>query len=417
MLGCSASVARSSLLDDVSILNRYECDASCNGSQPTDSAEVQHVQSALSQLSMEAMQQQQDSETIGDEYGVPCQDFDLDMDEAIKHEIELPFAKYGTLNCGVSEDGSGNGGGMGLASTVDPTNVTGLNGGCAIGNLATFRRSVVLSASTPATPSDNHNLPPSPPFAAVPSTNIASPIMAPAAMDAKTSNMLDDSMMWLTHTLRYAPEPLDLRPQGEVINEWMFRKDYTDMTVVTQSQTQVVQRPIATVNPHQQQQQPQQQQQQQQQQQPQQQQQQQPHQQKQQPQHQSNNYNSSRILENGETCISNEQLINLTVRELNKKLHGYPREEVVKLKQRRRTLKNRGYAQNCRTKRLAQRHELETRNRSLQVEVARLRQELERACQERDYYKQQFAVLRGRDCCQGSLSSVSSPSSPEFYGM
>ena len=34
-----------------------------------------------------------------------------------------------------------------------------------------------------------------------------------------------------------------------------------------------------------------------------------------------------------------KQLITLSVRELNKKLHGLPRDEVVKLKQKRRTLK------------------------------------------------------------------------------
>lgn len=95
--------------------------------------------------------------------------------------------------------------------------------------------------------------------------------------------------------------------------------------------------------------------------------------------------------------LDDEQLISLSVRELNKRLHGFPREEVVRLRQKRRTLKNRGYAQNCRTKRLAQRHELESRNRILQAEANRLRQELERACQERDFYKQQLgAAARAR---------------------
>ncbi|UYV81224.1 MAF [Cordylochernes scorpioides] len=85
--------------------------------------------------------------------------------------------------------------------------------------------------------------------------------------------------------------------------------------------------------------------------------------------------------------LDDDQLIRLTVRELNKKLHGYPREEVARLKQKRRTLKNRGYAQNCRTKRLAQRHELEDKNRLQEQEIARLRAELDRTRLERDYYK------------------------------
>ncbi|RWS30446.1 transcription factor MafB-like protein [Leptotrombidium deliense] len=76
--------------------------------------------------------------------------------------------------------------------------------------------------------------------------------------------------------------------------------------------------------------------------------------------------------------------------ELNKRLHGFPRDEIQRLKQKRRTLKNRGYAQNCRTKRLAQRHELETKNRILQSENSQLRVEVDRVCQERDFYREQL---------------------------
>ena len=71
--------------------------------------------------------------------------------------------------------------------------------------------------------------------------------------------------------------------------------------------------------------------------------------------------------------ISDDVLLQLPVRELNKQLHGKPREEVVKLKQRRRTLKNRGYAQNCRTKRLHQRNTLQERNSRLESELARFK--------------------------------------------
>lgn len=114
-----------------------------------------------------------------------------------------------------------------------------------------------------------------------------------------------------------------------------------------------------------------------------------------------------------EDIISDEMLMTLTVRELNKKLHGYPREEVVRLKQKRRTLKNRGYAQNCRSKRMIQRHELELANRNLQAELTRLRGEVNRLGQERDMFKHRYDLLRKQ------ISSVhvppSSPGSQHMY--
>lgn len=118
--------------------------------------------------------------------------------------------------------------------------------------------------------------------------------------------------------------------------------------------------------------------------------------------------------------LNDDALMSLSVRELNKRLHGFPREEVVRLKQKRRTLKNRGYAQNCRSKRLQQRHELEVTNRTLQAELHRLKLQLSRVAQERDDYKQRLDLLRAGAGSDGVHSSVSSsghsnPSSPEFY--
>ena len=54
--------------------------------------------------------------------------------------------------------------------------------------------------------------------------------------------------------------------------------------------------------------------------------------------------------------LSDELLVTLSVRELNRrlKMSGLPRADVIKMKQRRRTLKNRGYAAQCRNKRLEQ---------------------------------------------------------------
>lgn len=117
--------------------------------------------------------------------------------------------------------------------------------------------------------------------------------------------------------------------------------------------------------------------------------------------------------------ISDEMLTHLSVRELNKRLHGLPREQVARLKQKRRTLKNRGYAQNCRSKRLVQRHELELQNRQLQGEIHRLQIELNRVCNDRDMYKHRYEVLHGQIRMEGSdgvpSAGHSSPSSPELF--
>lgn len=113
-----------------------------------------------------------------------------------------------------------------------------------------------------------------------------------------------------------------------------------------------------------------------------------------------------------EDCINDDMLTTLTVRELNKRLHGCPREEVVRLKQKRRTLKNRGYAQNCRSKRLHQRHELEKANRQLNQDLHRLKLEYSRVCQERDTLMQRLQQQRAG---AGAGGGADNQSSPEFY--
>lgn len=92
---------------------------------------------------------------------------------------------------------------------------------------------------------------------------------------------------------------------------------------------------------------------------------------------------------NNSVEIPDEILTSKPVRELNKLLHGFPRETIQKLKQKRRTLKNRGYAQNCRTKRLHQRNLLEDQNKKLLKEISKL-------TQERDMWKTKATEMHRR---------------------
>lgn len=113
-------------------------------------------------------------------------------------------------------------------------------------------------------------------------------------------------------------------------------------------------------------------------------------------------YQTPQPSHGGDDIISDDQLMTLTVRELNKRLHGYPRDEVVRLKQKRRTLKNRGYAQNCRSKRMLQRNQLEHNNHQLVERVRSLEMELKVVRQERDRLKER-------------LEGASHGASPDYY--
>jgi len=363
------------------------------------------------------------------------------------------------------------------------------------------KQQIALAANTPGTPpntgspSGNGSLPPSPAFAPVSASNISSPVIAQAAIETcnKHNGIMEDtngmsmSMSWLTTQLRYgsngvlgSQEPLDLRGQcgPEMDTPWLspnMRREYVEMPsnhnnshinsvtpgmhtrlMHTMVPPNIVNNSIPNdMHPSQ-------------------------HQQQQHTHHTNQLHNGhnghshhSHSFHNNDDCdlnysnsgskndlLNDEQLIHLTVRELNKKLHGFPREEVVRMKQKRRTLKNRGYAQNCRTKRLAQRNDLEARLRMQQSDITRVRVEndklriaYDKVCQENDFFRKQLA-LRGSALnipqtasnqqqvvstssnntpnnhnnhnshhpdCSASLSSVSSaaasstPSSPEFY--
>lgn len=117
---------------------------------------------------------------------------------------------------------------------------------------------------------------------------------------------------------------------------------------------------------------------------------------------------------NVEERFTDEQLVSMSVRELNRHLRGFTKEDVVRLKQKRRTLKNRGYAQSCRYKRVQQKHVLEHEKTHLITQVEQLKQEISRLARERDAYKLQCEKLAGSCGFRDGESASDSPSSPEF---
>uniref|UniRef100_A0A4W4FE81 BZIP domain-containing protein n=1 Tax=Electrophorus electricus TaxID=8005 RepID=A0A4W4FE81_ELEEL len=115
-----------------------------------------------------------------------------------------------------------------------------------------------------------------------------------------------------------------------------------------------------------------------------------------------------------ENRFTDEQLVSMSVRDLNRHLRGMSKDEVIRLKQKRRTLKNRGYAQSCRHKRVQQKHILEHEKTNLATQVEELKHELGRLVRERDAYKLKCERLVSGMNSHNRGSSSESPSSPEF---
>lgn len=105
--------------------------------------------------------------------------------------------------------------------------------------------------------------------------------------------------------------------------------------------------------------------------------------------------------------ISDEELVGLSVRELNRRLQGLEKSEVTRLKQRRRTLKNRGYAHNCRSRRINIRDELQHENDKLRGMVVKLQKDLAKVTSERDHYRSRVASH-----ARAASETSSAPSSP-----
>ena len=88
--------------------------------------------------------------------------------------------------------------------------------------------------------------------------------------------------------------------------------------------------------------------------------------------------------ENQQIVLTEEELADMPVKDLNALLRGLPDTEVLKLKQRRRTIKNRGYAQTSRTKRTTQKAVLEDEKSTLEEQLDLLAAQNEKLRKERD---------------------------------
>ena len=87
------------------------------------------------------------------------------------------------------------------------------------------------------------------------------------------------------------------------------------------------------------------------------------------------------------SLVSDDELVTLSVRELNKRLRNLTKEDKISYKQRRRLLKNRGYAQTCRSRRIHNQHTKE-------IENVKLKEVLQQITLERNLYKTKYENLK-----------------------
>lgn len=125
-------------------------------------------------------------------------------------------------------------------------------------------------------------------------------------------------------------------------------------------------------------------------------------------QHMSNMINSYNLA----GIMNDYDLVNLPLRELNKRLRFLPKQMAYNMKKRRRTLKNRKYAQNCRSKRLEQKSEMEIQNSQLKMEITRLNRMLEKIQNENNLMRSYLNQKNAADADEANKALPLTPTTP-----
>ena len=95
--------------------------------------------------------------------------------------------------------------------------------------------------------------------------------------------------------------------------------------------------------------------------------------------------------------LTEEQLVSLSARDLNRLCRDLPEDVVKQLKKRRRTLKNRGYAYNSRVRRVSQKNQLEKERDELKKQISQLQERLKGMEREATHWKSRAQALERGD--------------------
>lgn len=92
--------------------------------------------------------------------------------------------------------------------------------------------------------------------------------------------------------------------------------------------------------------------------------------------------------------LTEEQLVSLSARDLNRICRDLPDDVIKQLKKRRRTLKNRGYAYNSRVRRVSQKNTLEKERDELKIQVAQLNDRCRHLTEEKNQWRRRAQALK-----------------------